>query len=189
MRQQVAHRDGLPRLRSFRQVGANRFIEVDPSILDQDHHAGCSELFADGARLEHGLRCHGRSGFDIRESEALRHQHVTAVYHSHRHPRRTGPIHRLAHVRLDARHGGRGRGRLLKLPRHRTRARCRPYLVEREPVVQHAAAHDAVDVLGGFDVGERVAVQHDQVGQLAHLDAPKVRFVANGLGTHDRRDA
>src|SRR5881397_501917 len=60
-------------------------------------------------------------------------------------------------------------------------------LVERGRVVQAAIRHNEMDRVAVPDVFERVAIEHDQVGELAHFDRPELLVEAEISRAVDRR--
>src|SRR5690606_23429587 len=72
-------------------------------------------------------------------------------------------------------------------PRLLRRRPClRPYLVERVAVVEPAVLHHVPYRVRVADVLERIAVQHEQVGELATLQCAEVAAETDRLGTEDR---
>ena len=72
-----------------------------------------------------------------------------------------------------------GEGSALRLPIRQEPVELRielDQMLDARLLVEHAAGHDHLHVAQGFQVVERVAVEHDEVGRLARLD--RTRFVA-----------
>ena len=78
---------------------------------------------------------------------------------------------------------------LLPPPESRQRPFVGPGPVERIAVEELAVLHHVADRVGVVDVLERVLRQHDEVGELAGLDAAKVLGVADRLGAVQRGGA
>src|SRR5688500_9885104 len=65
----------------------------------------------------------------------------------------------------------------------------RPDLVERVAVVKFTALHHHSDGVSVLDVGERAAVEDDQVGELARFERAEVTIQPDRFRTENRRDA
>src|SRR2546427_13012496 len=108
--QQVAHRDRLPRLRRARQVPPDGIVELDLTLLDEQHDGRRGELLGHRRQLEHGVRRHRHVVLEVRVPIAARLQELALADDRQGRARDVAPLHLDLDVIVD-RVGVRGRRR------------------------------------------------------------------------------
>ena len=108
VRQQVAYRDRLPRLRRAREVPRHRVVELDLAFLDQEHDRRRRELLGHGRQLEDGVRRHRDVVLHVGETVAAHLHELAVAGDGERRAGDVAPLHLGLDVLVD-RIGPRGR--------------------------------------------------------------------------------
>ena len=114
VREQMAHRDRLPRVGRIREKLLDRIGECELAGFDLQHHSRRSELLSERARLKDRLRADGHRVLDVRKAVPLRFCHGSALDDADRDAGDVLTFHLGADERVDA-----PRGRIRRIDQYR----------------------------------------------------------------------